>query len=142
MAAKLSEREGGYRIGKITPDALLATSKHIGSVLAFLATTSSGPFAIALPDSGLGGWAEPAKPNKQEVTPHRMLGFVPQPNLPRILAQSLCGVTGLRALCATDRAEHGTVAMVSRLRGTTVPACGLPPTPLPEWEMMVQAWSH
>lgn len=43
-----------YRVGKITPDAILATSKHIASVLTFMPTASSGPFAIALPDSGLG----------------------------------------------------------------------------------------
>lgn len=48
-----------YRLGKISPDALLGTSTHIGSPTTFLPTASTGPFSIALPDSGLGavgGW--------------------------------------------------------------------------------------
>lgn len=43
----------GYRIGKITPDALLATSAHISAYTTFL-PTANGPFSIALPDSGMG----------------------------------------------------------------------------------------
>lgn len=43
-----------YRVGKITPDALLSSSSHINSSTTFLPTASSGPFAIALPDSGWG----------------------------------------------------------------------------------------
>lgn len=43
-----------YRLGKISPDALLGTSAHIGSATTFLPTASTGPFSIALPDSGLG----------------------------------------------------------------------------------------
>jgi hypothetical protein len=35
------------------------------------------------------GWAELAKPNKQRVGGAFLLGFVPQPNLRRICAQSL-----------------------------------------------------
>ena len=42
-----------YRIGKITPDALLATSAHMSAYTTFL-PTANGPFSIALPDSGLG----------------------------------------------------------------------------------------
>jgi porin len=43
-----------YRIGKITPDAMLSTSAHIASPLTFLPTTGTGPFSNALTDSGLG----------------------------------------------------------------------------------------
>jgi porin len=43
-----------YRIGKITPDAMLSTSAHIASPLTFLPTAGTGPFANALTDSGLG----------------------------------------------------------------------------------------
>ncbi len=43
-----------YRLGKISPDALLSTSAHIGAPTTFLPTASTGPFSIALPDSGLG----------------------------------------------------------------------------------------
>ncbi len=43
-----------YRIGKITPDAMLSTSAHIASPLTFLPTSSTGPFSNALTDSGLG----------------------------------------------------------------------------------------
>ncbi len=43
-----------YRVGKITPDATLSTSSHIASALTFLPTGGTGPFANALPDSGLG----------------------------------------------------------------------------------------
>jgi porin len=43
-----------YRIGKITPDQILSTSAHISPFTTFLPLSSTGPFAIALPDSGLG----------------------------------------------------------------------------------------
>jgi hypothetical protein len=43
-----------YRIGKITPDALLNSSAHLDSQPTFLTSGGTGPFAIALPDSGLG----------------------------------------------------------------------------------------
>jgi len=43
-----------YRIGKITPDGLLATSEYFDSTTAFLPTGSTGSNAIAFPDSGLG----------------------------------------------------------------------------------------
>ncbi|MHC4265343.1 MAG: carbohydrate porin [Planctomycetota bacterium] len=43
-----------YRIGKITPDALLGSSAHLSSESNFLTSGGTGPFAIALPDSGLG----------------------------------------------------------------------------------------
>ncbi len=50
-----SEEAGwAYRIGKITPDAMLATSAHISAHTTFLPTAAIGPFANALPDSGLG----------------------------------------------------------------------------------------
>jgi len=44
----------GYRLGKISPDATLGTSAHIAAPTTFLPTGSTGPFSIALPDSGLG----------------------------------------------------------------------------------------
>ena len=43
-----------YRFGKITPDAILSSSSHISAQTSFISTASTGPFAIALPDSGLG----------------------------------------------------------------------------------------
>ena len=42
-----------YRIGKITPDAILGTSAHMANVLTFLPTANFN-FSIAVPDSGLG----------------------------------------------------------------------------------------
>ncbi len=50
-----SEEAGwAYRIGKITPDAILSTSKHLAAATTFLTTAGIGPFANAIPDSGLG----------------------------------------------------------------------------------------
>ena len=50
-----SEEAGwAYRIGKITPDAILSTSKYIAAATTFLPTAGIGSFADALPDSGLG----------------------------------------------------------------------------------------
>ncbi len=43
-----------YRLGKITPDAHLSSSAHLASETTFLTSGGTGPFAIALPDSGLG----------------------------------------------------------------------------------------
>ena len=43
-----------YRLGKITPDAILSSSPHLDSQTTFLPSAGTGPFAIALPDSGLG----------------------------------------------------------------------------------------
>jgi hypothetical protein len=43
-----------YRLGKITPDALLSSSVHLDSQTTFLPSGGTGPFSIALPDSGLG----------------------------------------------------------------------------------------
>ncbi len=43
-----------YRVGKITPDAILSTSAHIAAPLTFTSTAGVGSFANALPDSGLG----------------------------------------------------------------------------------------
>jgi porin len=43
-----------YRVGKITPDALLSSSAYLDSQTTFLPSGGTGPFAIALPDSGLG----------------------------------------------------------------------------------------
>jgi hypothetical protein len=43
-----------YRIGKITPDAILSTSAHIAGPLTYTSTAGVGSFANALPDSGLG----------------------------------------------------------------------------------------
>jgi hypothetical protein len=49
-------REAGwmYRIGRITPDAMLNTSAHINGLTTYLPVGGSGPFAMGLPDSGLG----------------------------------------------------------------------------------------
>ena len=49
-------REAGwaYRIGKITPDAILLTSSHISPTTTFLPNVGTGVFADGLPDSGLG----------------------------------------------------------------------------------------
>ena len=43
-----------YRIGKITPDAILATSKYLNPTTTFLPNGGTGAFATPLPDSGLG----------------------------------------------------------------------------------------
>jgi hypothetical protein len=43
-----------YRVGKITPDAILASSTHLDSQTTFLPSGSVSPAAMALPDSGLG----------------------------------------------------------------------------------------
>jgi hypothetical protein len=43
-----------YRLGKITPDALLSSSTHLDSQTTFLPSGSVSPAAMALPDSGLG----------------------------------------------------------------------------------------
>jgi porin len=48
------ESTWAFRVGKVTPDATLSTSAHIASPLTFLPTAGTGPFANALPDSGLG----------------------------------------------------------------------------------------
>jgi hypothetical protein len=49
-----SEAGWVYRVGKITPDALLSSSPYLDSQTTFLTSGGTGPFAIALPDSGLG----------------------------------------------------------------------------------------
>jgi hypothetical protein len=43
-----------YRIGKITPDAILATSRHITPVTTFLPNGGTGLFSSGYPDSGVG----------------------------------------------------------------------------------------
>ena len=43
-----------YRIGRITPDAMLSSSAHINGLTTYLPVGGSGPFAMGLPDSGLG----------------------------------------------------------------------------------------
>jgi porin len=49
-------REAGwsYRAGKITPDQILQTSAHISPFATFMPLASTGPFSIALADSGWG----------------------------------------------------------------------------------------
>jgi hypothetical protein len=64
-----------YRIGKITPDAMLSTSAHISAITTFLPTGGTGPFANALPDSGLGA-AAAWYPNERI----RLLGLVSDAN--------------------------------------------------------------
>jgi len=43
-----------YRVGKITPDALLMTSRHLTPNTTFLPNAGNGFFTASLPDSGLG----------------------------------------------------------------------------------------
>lgn len=43
-----------YRLGKITPDGILASSSHIDSQTTYLPTGGVTPAAIAFPDSGIG----------------------------------------------------------------------------------------
>ena len=52
-------REAGwmYRIGRVTPDAFLNTSRHINPLSTFLPIAGTGAFAMGLPDSGLGMFA-------------------------------------------------------------------------------------
>jgi hypothetical protein len=52
-------REAGwmYRIGRVTPDAFLNTSRHINPVGTFMPIAGTGGFAMGLPDSGLGLFA-------------------------------------------------------------------------------------
>jgi len=66
-----------YRIGKITPDAILGTSAHLANILTFLPTANYN-FSIAVPDSGLGATAV--------WYPHdriRLLGLVSDANADR-----------------------------------------------------------
>lgn len=50
-----SQKAGwAYRIGKITTDAILATSRHITPVTTFLPNGGTGLFSSGYPDSGLG----------------------------------------------------------------------------------------
>jgi porin len=67
LVRNLFWRQGGrnngapyvYRIGRITPDAILATSAHLNGFTTFMPVAGTGPFAMGLPDSGLGfvgGW--------------------------------------------------------------------------------------
>ena len=43
-----------YRIGRITPDAILATSRYLSPVTTFLSNAGTGLFANGYPDSGYG----------------------------------------------------------------------------------------
>lgn len=43
-----------FRAGKITPDAILATSQHISPTTTFLSNVATGLFSSGYPDSGLG----------------------------------------------------------------------------------------
>jgi len=49
-------REAGwmYRVGHITPDAMLNSSAHINGFTTYLPVLGTGPFVVGLPDSGLG----------------------------------------------------------------------------------------
>jgi len=67
-----------YRIGKITPDAILATSRHITPLTTFLSNAGTGFFCSGYPDSGLGAvgvW----HPNNR----FRILGLVSDANADR-----------------------------------------------------------
>jgi porin len=65
LVRNLFWRQGGqdagyvYRLGRITPDQILQSSAHINPDTTFLPFAGTGPFAMGLPDSGLGwvgGW--------------------------------------------------------------------------------------
>ena len=50
-----SQKAGwAFRAGKITPDSILATSRHISPVTTFLPNGGTGLFSSGYPDSGLG----------------------------------------------------------------------------------------
>jgi hypothetical protein len=50
-----SEKAGwAYRIGKMSPDAMFGSSRHLTPVTTFLSFAATGAFSMALPDSGLG----------------------------------------------------------------------------------------
>jgi hypothetical protein len=73
-----SEEAGwAYRIGKITPDAILSTSQHINSAMTFLPTLGF-TFANALPDSGFGAVAA-WYPNDRT----RLMGLISDANADR-----------------------------------------------------------
>ena len=52
-------REAGwmYRLGRVTPDQFLQTSRHITPLTTFMPIAGTGPFSMGLPDSGLGMFA-------------------------------------------------------------------------------------
>jgi porin len=52
-------REAGYmyRVGRVTPDQFLNTSRHINPLGTYLPIAGTGAFAMGLPDSGLGMFA-------------------------------------------------------------------------------------
>jgi hypothetical protein len=52
-------REAGwmYRIGRVTPDSFLATSRHINPLATYLPIVGTGGFTMGLPDSGFGLFA-------------------------------------------------------------------------------------
>jgi porin len=52
-------REAGwmYRVGRVTPDQFLNTSRHITPLTSYLPIAGTGGFAMGLPDSGLGMFA-------------------------------------------------------------------------------------
>ncbi len=67
-----------YRAGKITPDSILATSRHISPVTTFLPNGGTGLFSSGYPDSGLGAVAV-GYPNERL----RILGLVSDANADR-----------------------------------------------------------
>ena len=46
-----------YRVGRVTPDQFLNTSRHITPLTSYLPIAGTGGFAMGLPDSGLGMFA-------------------------------------------------------------------------------------
>lgn len=46
-----------YRIGRVTPDQFLNTSRHLTPLTSYLPIAGTGAFAMGLPDSGLGMFA-------------------------------------------------------------------------------------
>jgi hypothetical protein len=67
-----------YRVGKITPDAILATSRHISPVTTFLPNGGTGLFSSGYPDSGVGAvgvWYPTER--------HRLLALISDANADR-----------------------------------------------------------
>ena len=60
LVRNLFWRQGGqeagwaYRIGRVTPDQFLMTSRHTSPLTTYLPISGTGAFAMGLPDSGLG----------------------------------------------------------------------------------------
>lgn len=88
---RMGSEEAGwaYRVGKITPDGLFATSEYFDPTTAFLPTGSVGANTIAFPDSGL-GFATVLYPHDR----FRILGAISDANADRFEDFDLSEVDG------------------------------------------------